>query len=152
MGNYNCVPISGEKLIREIKKMGVPKYMISSAIGFSKPYLANCCYQGKISKSALILLEQMYGISYDSIKPDTVQVEQDSHLAKLTEKKVQQEKIEFFESCEKRISNAVETLNVCLNMISQMTSIRDQVECDMQDLIWLQDIYHNTLKRIKERS
>lgn len=124
---------------------------MSANIGFSSSYISKCCSLGKISKSALLLLEKMYGISYDSIKPDTVQ-EDDSHLVKLTEAKVQQEKIEFFESCEKRISNAVETLNVCLDMITQMASIRDQVECDMQDMIRLQDIYQRTLKRIKEKS
>lgn len=151
-GKTNSVPISRGKLVRAIRKTDEPECVVSATIGFSPSYLSKCCSLGRISKSALILLEQMYGISYDSIKPDTEQIEQDSHLAKLTEDKVQQEKIEFFESCEKQIGNAVETLNVCVNMINQMACIRDQVMCDMQDMIRLQEIYHNTLKRIKERS
>lgn len=96
------VPISGKKLIREIKKTGEPQCVVSSNIGYSRSYLANCCYLGEISMSAMLLLEKMYGISYDSVKPETEQIEPDNNLVRLSEAQMQEEKIEFFESCEKK--------------------------------------------------
>lgn len=148
----NSVPISGKKLRREIRKTGEPQYVVSSNMGYSRAYLANCCYLGEISKSALLLLEQMYGISYDSVKPETEQIEPDNNLVRLSEYQMQEEKIEFFESCEERISNAVVTLNVCLDIIDQIVGIREQVQNDMNELMAVQDVYQKTLRRIKEAS
>lgn len=151
-GRTNSVPISGEKLTREIRKTGESKCVVSSNIGYSRSYLANCCYLGEISKSALLLLEQMYGISYDSVKPETGQIEPDNNLVRLSESQMQKEKIEFFETCEEKISNAVVTLNVCLDMIDQLLVIRERVENDMRELMTVQEVYQKTLKRVKEAS
>lgn len=146
------MPISGEKLIREIKKTGEPKYVVSSNIGYSQSYLTNCCYLGEISRSALLLLEKMYGISYDSVKPETERIEQDNNLVRLSKAQMQDEKIEFFESCEEKISNAVVTLNMCLDMIDSMAAVRAQIENDMTELMAVQDVYQKTLNRLREES
>lgn len=151
-GKTNSVPISGEKLIRDIRNIDEPECVVSANIGFSPSYLSKCCSLGKINKSALILLEKMYGISYDSIKPETEQIEPDNNLVRLSETQMQEEKIEFFQSCEEKISNAVVTLNVCLDIIDQIVGIREQVQNDLNELMTVQDIYQKTLKRLKEKS
>ena len=95
------------------------------------------------------LLEAVLGISYDDIKPE---IPQDKNLIQLSKVREQKEKVEFFESCEERISNAVVTLNVFIDMIDQFIAIREQVENDLKELMTVQDVYQKTLRRIKEAS
>lgn len=142
------LPISGEKLKMAILKTGVSQVDASYQIGYSRSYLATCCNSGVISKSALLLLNRMYGIGYEDIKPETEQIEPDNNLVRLSEAQMQEEKIEFFQSCEEKISNAVVTLNVCLDIIDQIIGIREQVQNDLNELMTVQDIYQKTLKRL----
>ena len=144
----NMLPISGERLKMAIKKTGVSQVDASYQIGYSRSYLANCCNLGEISKSALLLLNKMFGIGYDDIKPETEKEEPDNNLVRLSEVQMQEEKIEFFESCEEKISNAVVTLNVCLDIIDQIVGIREQVQNDLKELMTVQDVYQKPLKRL----
>lgn len=146
------VPIDGRRLEAEIFKRNLNKVQASEKIGYSHAYLANCGSQGFISTKAMKLLEAVLAIRYEDVKPCEPIVPKDSNLIQLSKVKEQKEKIEFFETCEEKISNAVVTLNVCLDMIDQLLVIREQVENDMKELMTVQDVYQKTLKRVKEAS
>lgn len=143
------VPIDGRRLEAEIFKRNLNKVQASEKIGYSHSYLATCGSQGFISLKALKLLEVVLGISYEDIKPE---VPQDSNLIQLSKVREQKEKIEFFENCEEKISNAIVTLNVCLDLADSITAIRAQIENDMKELMTVQEVYQKTLKRVKEAS
>ena len=92
------------------------------------------------------------GNSFVPVDYSLLSAGKDSNLIQLSKVKEQKEKIEFFETCEEKISNAVVTLNVCLDMIDQLLVIREQVENDMKELMTVQEVYQKTLKRVKEAS
>ena len=152
MRESNKVPIDGRRLEAEIFKRNLNKVQASEKIGYSHAYLANCGSQGFISTKAMKLLEAVLAIRYEDVKPCEPIVPKDSNLIQLSKVKEQKEKIEFFENCEEKISNAVVTLNVCLDMIDQLLVIREQVENDMKELMTVQEVYQKTLKRVKEAS
>lgn len=141
------VPVDGKKLTYEIHARQLTKVEAGKRIGYSHSYLANCGSFGQISQRAVKLLETVLGIRYEDIRPDE---QQDRNLIELSKVRIHDEKIEFFENCEEKISNAVVTLNVCLDMIDQLQSIREQVENDLKELVTVQDVYQKTLSRIKE--
>ena len=149
MAGSRKIPVDGERLEQEIKARKLNKVQASEKIGYSHSYLANCGSEGFISQKAMKLLEAVLGLSYDDIKPE---IPQDKNLIQLSKVREQKEKVEFFESCEEKISNAVVTLNVFIDMIDQFIAIREQVESDLKELMTVQDIYQMTLKRIKEAS
>ena len=149
MAGSKKIPVDGERLEQEIKARKLNKVQASEKIGYSHSYLANCGSEGFISQKAMKLLEAVLGISYEDIKPE---IPQDKNLIQLSKVREQKEKVEFFESCEEKISNAVVTLNVCLDIIDQIVSIREQVESDLKELMTVQDVYQKTLRRIKEAS
>lgn len=146
------IPIDGRRLECELFARKLTKVQASEKIGYSHAYLANCGSERLISPKAVKLLEAVLGIRYEDIKPEESEERQDSNLIQLSKVREQKEKIEFFESCEERISNAVVTLNVCLDMIDQLLSVREQVENDMKELVMVQEVYQKTLKRVKEAS
>lgn len=149
MSGSKKMPIDGRRLEVEIFKRDLNKVQASESIGYSHSYLANCGSEGFISQKAMKLLEAVLGISYDDIKPE---IPQDKNLIQLSKVREQKEKVEFFESCEEKISNAVVTLNVFIDMIDQFIAIREQVENDLKELMTVQDVYQITLRRIKEAS
>lgn len=149
MAGSRKIPVDGERLEQEIKARKLNKVQASEKIGYSHSYLANCGSEGFISQKAMKLLEAVLGISYDDMKPE---IPQDKNLIQLSKVREQKEKVEFFESCEERISNAVVTLNVFIDMIDQFTAIREQVENDLKELMTVQDVYQQILRRIKEAS
>lgn len=146
MAGSRKIPVDGERLEQEIKARKLNKAQASEKIGYSHSYLANCGSEGFISQKAMKLLEAVLGISYEDIKPE---IPQDKNLIQLSKVREQKEKVEFFESCEERISNAVVTLNVFIDMIDQFIAIREQVENDLKELMTVQDVYQKTLKRVK---
>lgn len=146
MAGSRKFPVDGERLEQEIKSRKLNKAQASEKIGYSHSYLANCGSEGFISQKAMKLLEAVLGISYDDIKPE---ITQDKNLIQLSKVREQKEKVEFFESCEEKISNAVVTLNVFIDMIDQFIAIRDQVENDLKELMTVQDVYQKTLRRVK---
>lgn len=146
MAGSKKIPVDGERLEQEIKARKLNKVQASEKIGYSHSYLANCGSEGFISQKAMKLLEAVLGISYDDIKPE---IPKDKNLIQLSKVREQKEKVEFFESCEEKISNAVVTLNVCLDIIDQIVSIREQVESDLKELMTVQDVYQKTLRRVK---
>lgn len=146
MAGSRKIPVDGERLEQEIKARKLNKVQASEKIGYSHSYLANCGSEGFISQKAMKLLEAVLGISYEDIKPE---IPQDKNLIQLSKVREQKEKVEFFESCEEKISNAVVTLNVCLDIIDQIVSIREQVESDLKELMTVQDVYQKTLRRVK---
>lgn len=149
MSGSKKVPIDGRRLEVEIFKRDLNKVQASERIGYSHSYLANCSSEGFISQKAMKLLEAVLGISYEDIKPE---IPQDKNLIQLSKVMEQKEKVEFFENCEEKISNAVVTLNVFIDMIDQFIAIREQVENDLKELMTVQDVYQKTLRRIKEAS
>ena len=146
MAGSRKIPVDGERLEQEIKARKLNKVQASEKIGYSHSYLANCGSEGFISQKAMKLLEAVLGISYDDIKPE---IPQDKNLIQLSKVREQKEKVEFFENCEEKISNAVVTLNVFIDMIDQFVAIREQVENDLKELMTVQDVYQKTLKRVK---
>lgn len=148
-GSGNIISIDGEKLAREIAARKITKVDASKKIGFSHSYIAGCCSNGRISKAAAKLLEVVLGIGYADIKPEEPGMPHDKTLIELSRTQIQREKIEFYESCEERISNAAVTLNMCLDMIDSLAAVRAQIENDMTELMAVQDVYQKTLKRIK---
>lgn len=144
------IAIDGKKLEGEILTRKLTKVQASEKIGYSHAYLANCGSQGFISPKAMKLLEVVLGIKYEDIKPEKRVEQQDNNLIQLSKVREQKEKIQFFESCEEKISNAIVTLNVCLDLADSITAIRAQIENDMRELMTVQDVYQKTLKRVKE--
>lgn len=152
MAGSRKIPVDGERLEQEIKARKLNKVQASERIGYSHAYLANCGSQGFISTKAMKLLEAVLGIRYEDVKPYEPKVPKDSNLIQLSKVKEQKEKIEFFENCEEKISNAIVTLNVCLDLADSITAIRAQIENDMKELMTVQEVYQKTLKRVKEAS
>ena len=69
--NYSLFfEIDGEKLAKELRVRDLRKDAVSKGVGYSKNYIGYVIKEGKIRKSAMTLLESVYGINYDSIKPD----------------------------------------------------------------------------------
>ena len=69
--NYSLFfEIDGEKLAKELRVRDLRKDAVSKGVGYSKNYIGYVIKEGKIRKSAMALLESVYGINYDSIKPD----------------------------------------------------------------------------------
>lgn len=144
--------IDGSLLEKELRTRDITKWDASLKIGYSHSYLSGCCVNGEISERAMKLLDALLGIKYEDIKPKPQVVKPDRNLIQLSRVLEQKEKVEFFENCEEKISNAVVTLNVCLDLIDQLQSIREQVEADMKELMTVQEVYQKTLKRVKEAS
>ncbi len=69
MYRSNTMQIDGQKLTRIITHKGMTKAQISLGMGFSENYISKATTYNKITPSGMKLLEQLYGITYDDIKP-----------------------------------------------------------------------------------
>lgn len=150
MRRSSKLTIDGSLLEKELRTRDITKWDASLKIGYSHSYLSGCCVNGEISERAMKLLDALLGIKYEDIEPKPQVVKPDRNLIQLSRVLEQKEKVEFFENCEEKISNAVVTLNVCLDLIDQLQSIREQVDADMKELMTVQEVYQKTLKRVKE--
>lgn len=68
----NMLKVDGNKLQAELMKRGLTNYTASVKLGFSGPYLHKTCSRGTIRSSSVTLLQAVYGITYDDIKPDPI--------------------------------------------------------------------------------
>lgn len=78
-------PIDGNKLDKELAKRGESAWNVSSEIGFAHTYLSCCKSRGRISQHSMLLLERMYGIKYDDVKPDESKPERKAEKEKVTQ-------------------------------------------------------------------
>lgn len=150
MRRSSKLTIDGYLLENELKIRCITKWDASLKLGYSHSYLSGCCVNGEISERAMKLLDALLGIKYEDIEPKPQLVKPDRNLIQLSRVLEQKEKVEFFENCEEKISNAVITLQICRDLIDQLTNVREQVVNDMRELMTVQDVYQKTLERIKE--
>ena len=75
-------PFSSYKLESILTARGMSKQTLSTTMGRSNNYIADCCNKELISMSALAYLEAVHKITYDDIRPDRqkkeVYVEEDT--------------------------------------------------------------------------
>ena len=64
-----ALPIDGEKLKSAILSKGYITE-ISEELGCEKAYLSQTCKYGRITQSAALLLDKLYGIKYEDYKPE----------------------------------------------------------------------------------
>ena len=64
--------IDSEKLRNTIKQINLNAVDVSRKLGFSDNYISKCCSRGAIKESSANMLDIVYGIKYDDIKPDPV--------------------------------------------------------------------------------
>ena len=70
--NNKMAQIDGEKLRNAVKNLNMTASEASQKLGFSPNYITKICSRGDIRKSSLTLLNTIFGIKYDDIKPDPV--------------------------------------------------------------------------------
>lgn len=67
----NVMPVDQQKLETELKRAGYSMQGFSNAIGRNGSYISAMVRKHKgLNKSAVMLLESVAGINYDSVKPD----------------------------------------------------------------------------------
>ncbi|MBO6272854.1 helix-turn-helix transcriptional regulator [bacterium] len=64
----NWVYIDSEKLQEAIKKRGLTPREVSVEIGMGAGYISKACTKGKLPKTSMIALEQLFNIKEDEIK------------------------------------------------------------------------------------
>ena len=63
-------PVDYDKLTRAIASRNLDGAKASRQMGFESGYLRNVKRYQHLRKNSLLMLERMFGISYDEIKPD----------------------------------------------------------------------------------
>lgn len=68
MRNINWVYIDGKKLQEAIKKRGLTPGEVSVEIGMGAGYISKACTKGRLPKTSMLALEQLFNIKEDEIK------------------------------------------------------------------------------------
>ena len=69
---FKCnLTIDGEKLLKEIEKRGLTKGEVAAEVGKSSSYINTCVADKSIAPPVMKLLDLLYNIKYDDIKPDS---------------------------------------------------------------------------------
>lgn len=69
---FKCnLTIDGEKLLKEIEKRGLSKGEVAAAVGKSHSYINTCVADKSIAPPVMKLLDLLYNIKYEDIKPDS---------------------------------------------------------------------------------
>ena len=69
---FKCnLTIDGEKLLKEIEKRGLTKSEVSAEVGKSYSYINKCIADKSIAPPVMKLLDLLYDIKYEDIKPDS---------------------------------------------------------------------------------
>ena len=71
----NMIKVDKARLYAELKKHNTSPAEASRAFGFGDTYISNACYEGKINKTTMLLLERFYGISRETYEAVDVPVE-----------------------------------------------------------------------------
>lgn len=70
MSRGKNLPIDYDKLTRAIASRNLDCSKASRQMGFESGYLQNVKRYRHLRKTSVLMLERMFGISYDEIKPD----------------------------------------------------------------------------------
>lgn len=70
MPSVRTLPIDYDKLTRAIASRNLDCSKASRQMGFESGYLRNVKRYQHMRKTSVLMLERMFGISYDEIKPD----------------------------------------------------------------------------------
>ena len=70
MSRGTNLPIDYDKLTRAIASRNLDGAKASRQMGFESGYLQNVKRNQRLRKTSVLMLERMFGISYDEIKPD----------------------------------------------------------------------------------
>ena len=70
MPRCTTLPVDYDKLTRAIASRNLDGAKASRQMGFESGYLQNVKRNQCLRKNSLLMLESMFGISYDEIKPD----------------------------------------------------------------------------------
>ena len=70
MSRGTNLPIDYDKLTRAIASRNLDGAKASRKMGFESGYLQNVKHYQRLRKTSVLMLERMFGISYDEIKPD----------------------------------------------------------------------------------
>ena len=69
---FKCnLTIDGEKLLKEIEKRGLTKGEVAAEVGKSSSYINTCVADKSIAPPVMKLLDLLYNIKYEDIKPDS---------------------------------------------------------------------------------
>lgn len=69
---FKCnLTIDGEKLLKEIEKRGLTKSEVAAEVGKSSSYINTCVADKSIAPPVMKLLDLLYNIKYEDIKPDS---------------------------------------------------------------------------------
>lgn len=69
---FKCnLTIDGEKLLKEIEKRGLTKSEVAAEVGKSSSYINKCVADRSIAPPVMKLLDLLYNIKYEDIKPDS---------------------------------------------------------------------------------
>lgn len=68
--NHQFVAIDGQKLTNMFNRLGVTKKEAAENFGYSEGYFTDVCRYGKARASVVKVLEKVYGIAYEDIRPD----------------------------------------------------------------------------------
>lgn len=69
---FKCnLTIDGEKLLKEIEKRGLTKGEVAAEVGKSSSYINTCVADRSIAPPVMKLLDLLYNIKYEDIKPDS---------------------------------------------------------------------------------
>lgn len=63
-------PVDKEKLLDELKERGLNQSRASVEMGYDASYISCRMYENALAKPVLLMMEKMFGITYDMIKPD----------------------------------------------------------------------------------
>lgn len=70
MSRGTNLPIDYDKLTRAIASRNLDGAKASRQMGFESGYIQNVKRYQRLRKTSVLMLERMFGISYDEIKPD----------------------------------------------------------------------------------
>lgn len=68
--NHDMVPIDMDKLQGEVKRAGKTMMEVATEMGFSSNYFARSKMANGIKRATALMLEKLYGIQYEDIKPE----------------------------------------------------------------------------------
>lgn len=69
---FKCnLTIDGEKLLKEIEKRGLTKGEVAAEVGKSSSYINTCVADRSIAPPVMKLLDLLYNIKHEDIKPDS---------------------------------------------------------------------------------
>ena len=113
MSRAKAIPVDYTKLAKELKKQGKDISTASCEMGFHESYLSHVSSRHELRKSSVVLLEKLFGIAYDAIKPD-----EPAQVMTATLEQVQDGVVETL----KAINETLQQLNATMGTIQEQTA------------------------------